>query len=263
MFSYDSSFSLPRGLEHRHGQNPTSTTAEKTAELHCGKTCQNCETETWAAFPVMPSYLGTPVAVQLLLYLVSHSKLIFISAFLGASTWAALQVFAKIPNETKETQTLREVLVWENLNDRVYLPESCPGQPAALRSSEAGPLHRALAASCHRPERRWELSREHHSGRTRALPAHGGAPAAGVPRKPCWCPGTGGDTGSVRRGGNLFSKSPGKAVLVILLEIPWNYLEKPCGWLVNSIFFSFKTLPRICCLFIQQIITEYYSGQWE
>lgn len=140
----------------------------------------------------------------------------------GGLPYRYLQKFQTKP---KKHKPLGEVLVWENLNDRVYLPESCPGQPAALRASEAGPLHTALAASCHRPERRWELSREHRSGRTRALPAHGGAPAAGVPRKQCWCPGTGGDTGSVRRGGNLFFKSLERAVLIIILEITWNSLE--------------------------------------
>ena len=172
--------------------------------------------------------------------------------FWGHQSGLPYRYLQKFQMKPKKLKPLGEVLIWKNLNDHVYLPESCPGQPAALRSGEAGPLHRALAASCHRPERRWELSRAHRSGRTRALPAHGGAPAAGVPRKQCWCPGTGGDTGSVRRGGNLFFKSPGKAVLVIILEIPWNYLEKPCGWLVNSVFFSFKTLPRICCLFIHK-----------
>ena len=46
MFSNDSSFSLPRGLQHRFGKNPASTTAEETADLHHGKTCQNYERET-------------------------------------------------------------------------------------------------------------------------------------------------------------------------------------------------------------------------
>ena len=95
------------------------------------------------------------------------------------------RVFTKIPNKTNETQTLGGVLVWENLNDRAYLPESCPGQPAALPSGEAGPPHRALAASCHRPERRRAPSRERRSGQTRGLPARGGAPEAGAPRKQC------------------------------------------------------------------------------
>lgn len=72
-----------------------------------------------------------------------------------ASRYAALNLFPKLPKKerNKQTKHLWRVLTVKNLNDRVYPPEFCRGQPAGLWSSEAGLPCRELVASCHKPER--------------------------------------------------------------------------------------------------------------
>ena len=151
MYSLDSSFSPPRGLEHRNGENPASTTAEETADLHCGRSCQGWE--TWAAFPTGPSYLGTLVAVQLLLHPVSHSELIFISACERASKCAAIQGICENPKQNQRGDTnpwgssrLGEPC-WPRLPARVLpRPASC----SAVRWSWAA----AQSACCQLPQAR-------------------------------------------------------------------------------------------------------------